>query len=80
MVGKHTWFVLGIHCVLEKQFGAKFWMTINQLFGSLNFVLGLANVDSFGDKYQFVLLVGFCCYWFYFFDFGFVFEKLYLFF
>ena len=26
-LGKHTWFVFGMHCALEKQFGVKFWMT-----------------------------------------------------
>ena len=79
-LGKHTWFDLGTHCVLGKQLGVKFWMTINQLFGSLDFVLGPANVDSFCNNYQFGLLVCFCCYWFYLFDFGFVFKRLHLFF
>ena len=81
-LGKHTWLVFGMHCDLEKQFGVKFWMTINQLFGSLDFVWEPTIVASFGGKFQFGLLISSCCYWFYIFDFGclwkiaFVFLKL----
>ena len=34
---KYT-FVFAMHCILEKQLGVKFWTTVNQLFGLLDFV------------------------------------------
>ena len=35
-LGKHTWFVFCMHYILEKQFGVKYWMIVNQLFGLLD--------------------------------------------
>ena len=69
-----------MHCMLGKQFGIKFWMSVNQLFGSLDFVWELAIVAYFGGKYQFGSLVNSCYYCFYLLGFGFAFGILHSFF